>query len=709
MFIVRAFRDNYQESGAATNTFTLAAFRPNTISFGFANGEGSSQFIASPGQTFYAPVTLTLVGSPTIYSLQFNLTVTNGVTNSGPPIAPGTFSFQSMLTKPIPTEPTLFESIPPAEFTGGQATPNPISLDGSTQFNSLLTTNTGLNLLGVGWVERAQETNLYNTLSQTLITTSQAHDTVFQSSGGQVIVGGFNVVIPQGAQTNSTYQIQLGRVSDSVDGLGDNSVYIAAPLTGGTGPGTINALKYITVGQFKYLVGSCTPFHWFNAGDFGSNNIVNSDVEQVFQSAVYHLNYPPAGSDFFDTMDSSGNLGALDSNGADPNFGYYTNSNPNSTPGNVTVNPLFDGNDATINQDIFGDGILDVSDVYVTFRRGLNPGTNTVYNLSWFHRFWNNGQRVADLDTAIPAANVAVKMAKVASVGGSGTITPNVGTITTNAPLVNFVAGDVVGSAGQTVSVPINATIIGNYPLRVLMLNLTVTPLDGSPDLTSPVTFTQTATVLGNMYGSPIQNDNDNYAAVWLNSADVLPSNTGLTGTATIGYLNVPIPSTASKSATYAVHFDHASGSPNGLASFPNTKLTGVLSTSTQTNSSYGDGIPDSWRLRWFGTTNNILSVSNACPSGDGVINWYKYMAGVDPNAAGDFPQVNSKSKPPSGYNAAIHWPTVNGKKYVIERASLLFNGTWSLLSTNIGTGEDMEYDDSNTNKVRFYRVLIQP
>ncbi len=52
-------------------------------------------------------------------------------------------------------------------------------------------------------------------------------------------------------------------------------------------------------------------------------------------------------------------------------------------------NALFDGNDTTINQMAFGDGVLDVCDVYVTFRRSLDP------SLSWFHRFWTNGVRVA--------------------------------------------------------------------------------------------------------------------------------------------------------------------------------------------------------------------------------------------------------------------------------------------------------------------------
>ena len=57
--------------------------------------------------------------------------------------------------------------------------------------------------------------------------------------------------------------------------------------------------------------------------------------------------------------------------------------------------PLFDGNDTNINQIAFGDGILDVCDVYVTFRRSLD--TNS---LVWFQRFWTNGVRVATANNA---------------------------------------------------------------------------------------------------------------------------------------------------------------------------------------------------------------------------------------------------------------------------------------------------------------------
>jgi hypothetical protein len=226
--------------------------------------------------------------------------------------------------------------------------------------------------------------------------------------------------------------------------------------------------------------------------------------------------------------------------------------------------------------------------------------------------------------------------------------------------------------------------------------------LDGSPAITQPVTFTPVAG-LGNPTISSSK-DAANYSAAWLDSTI-----SGLTGNTLIGTLTVTIPTNATSQSAYAVHFDHASASPNGLATFPKQTLTGVITLASRTNSSFGDGIPDSWRLRWFGTVNNYLSLSNACASGDGISNWKKFVAGVDPNTANNFPSVNAKTPVPSGSTTAIHWPSVSGKQYAIERSASLFPGAWSAIATNTGTGTDMEFDDNTKGSAQFYRVRILP
>jgi hypothetical protein len=762
-------------SSASQQTSIVSPIPPsNTISFGFASGPGSSQFVASPGQTFEVPVGLSLLsGAPQIYGLQFNVTLTNlGSTV----VNPQTISFTSLLGKPDTNNDGYYQSIPPIEFISTNPpsnVSNPIPYQGGWYQNLQFANTNNEDLLGIGWLEVYGRTNLYNTLGQNLLTYPIVDGTDGGDTASQMVIGAYGFGIPSNAVAGDVYQIQIGRPSAttfsglSVNPYGSPVSFYAPANTNLIGPGSVNALKNVTIGQIKYLVGDVYPANWYNAGDFGSGNLVNIDVIRVFDFAAYPIAKPPTASDLFNALDSSGNLGVLDSA-----TGYYTNAyvsgvsgypyftnltysivnntifentngialSTNPTPAgvftspnlpvylstdfvtineeytntyimtnadltittnvvpvnnfvNVSIQPgvstLFNGNDTTINQIAFGDGVLDVCDVYVTYRRSLDS------SLVWYQRFWTNGQLAA-----IRVPNV-VGQAVVKSAVTSST-QPKAQTASTAPPQVHFTAGDITNcSSGQVVQIPITATIYGSYPLRVLMLNLTVEPLDGSPALTTPVQFTQTATVLGTPYTTDSAG-NGNYSAVWLNSA-----NAGLTGTVTIGTLSVTIPAGVSANSAYAVHFDHASASPNGLASFPKQTLTGIITMTTRTNSSYGDGIPDAWRLRWFGTVNNYLSLSNACPTGDGINNWMKYVAGVDPNVANDFPSTNPIKPVPSGSNSSIHWPTVSGIQYVIQRSGSLFAGTWSNIATNTGTGTDMEFDDSSAGQTKFYRVLI--
>ncbi len=767
LFKIRAFRSNYQPSSVASALFSPTNFVANRVTFGFENGEASSDFVASPGQNFYAPVTLSILPGVKMYSLQFNLTATN---LTGPVINPGALYFRSMLDKPIPNiSPVVYEVIPPAMFTLNPPPTNSIVLDGSANFMNLIFTNSSLNLLGVGWLERAGKTNLYNTLQQDLVTFSIAHDTLFLSAAGKVVAGGFSFTVPGTATNGQTYQIQVARASATSDGIGapGSDVYIATPTNGALAGGTINSLKTVTVGQRRYTVGNVYPFRWFNAGDFGNSSLANADVVQVFQSAIYNLNNPPAGSDFLDAMDSccgtvdtstngmytypasltntlvtsttnifvntvittnvtwNTNTSALTNFAFDVSFTNFTtnvvsgtnfvlqvittyqtnvlggtiiitqnifNTTNTSSFTNISVNttaqlPLYDGNDTLINSVAFGDGNLDVADVYVTFRRSLDPSR------TWFQRFWTNGVRGAvttpNVFNHFAAANVKTPAPNKSSGGTSSAVTVK--------PAVIFTASDAVTGPGQTVAIPITANILGNYPLRVLMLNLTVEALDGSPTITTPVQFIPNP-ALGTPYATTQEGAN-NYGAVWLNNTIV-----GLTGNATVGTLQITLPAGATAASAYAIHFAHASASPNGVAVFPKTTYTGLVTLGDRSTSSWNDGIPDSWRLRNFGTIYNILSAAHADADGDSADNWKEYKAGTNPNDAKSVLRMQPVSSP---FN--VRWPSIFGKTYIIERSTALYSGNWSTISTNSGTGDDIQIldDNSSVGSTRFYRVRV--
>jgi sugar lactone lactonase YvrE len=693
-FKIRGFRPNYQPSEIASKVFSTTNFNANKIIFGFASGEASSDFIASPGQFFYAPVTLSITPETKMYSLQFNITATN--IGPAPPITGGAMDFTSLLVKPTAV-PNIFERIPPAMFLGITTnfeivtnifgtnvflSTNIITVPANfepppsnqiiypynpfTPFLDLRFVNGSENLMGVGWLERAGKTNLYDTAAQDLIKYSLTHDTLFDEGNGKIVLGGFAFRVPTTAAPGQQYRIQLARPSATSDGIGrpGSDVYIETPTKGSLGGGSVNSIKNVTVGQRRYLVGDAAPFRWFNAGDFGNTNLLNGDVEQVFQSALYRLNFPPPGSDFFDVMDSC--------------CGTYVNG-----PGylvqsliitnTATLDGLFDGDDTAINTIAFGDGSLDVTDIYVTFRRSLDPG------LIWFQRFWTNGVRGAQTyPNVVPLPPAPASIAAAV------------------APEIKFSAGDAIAASGQTLLIPIKAQIRGAYPLRIMALSLTVEPLDGSPAITTPVQF------LNSALGAPTLNDSRgpaNFAAAWLNRAV-----DGLSGDVQLGSLQVTLPANCPVNAAYAIHFDHASASPNGLVPFTGHVRAGLLTRTDRSASSLNDNIPDEWRLRYFGTVNNLLSQATADADGDGADNWQEYKAGTDPNDRASVLRASASPQP-----FTIRWPSVEGKRYVIERSATLFSESWIPVSTIDGTGSEMEFQESDsTSNIRtFYRVRL--
>ena len=672
-FQVRAFRSGYKPSEIAKFLFQPDDYEANSITFGFGQGEASSDFVAGAGQTYYAPVTLLLLPDEKIYSLQFNLAVQK--LGSAPAIETGALGFDSMLVKPVITElGSRFAVIPPLMFLAGQTVPP--ELRGEPAFGELVFTNSSINLLGIGWLERSGETNLYDSTSQDLIKYSMAHDTLFESKNGKVVVGGYHFQVPAGAQPGDSYQIDINRPSGTSDGIREN-VYIETTTDAAQ---TISSRKTVRLGIRQYIVGDVDKFRWFNAGDFGDGWLLNADVLQVFQSAIYGLNRPPAGfdlqgnfnrSDFFDAMDSSDG----------------TLSGPSS--------PRFFGDDTTINDIKFGDGALNVDDVFVTFRRSLDP------TLTWYARYWEGGSRQAVVvPNRFPAsADRPGERLTMSSPDGAGQ------EIIPGDPRIAWSVDDVLVGPGQSVDLPIHSQVVGSNSLRVVMLGLAVEALDGSPDLVRPVEFNPVASLGEPTITSSVRAGT--FAGAWLNRQ--VP---GVLGNGLVGHLKFQIPTHAPLTAAYRVRFVHASASPNGVSLFPSNVRDGLLTLQDRSASVLGDGIPDSWRLRYFGSVSNVLSLATADADGDGVTNWGEFKAGTNPaDFDSQFRVAARRDGNPHGVDRPLvfRWPSVLNRTYSVEGAPTLLSAEWTVLATGlIGTGTEMRFTPMVVpGFAQFYRVRL--
>lgn len=651
---VRAFRANFQPSEVAYTTLSVSNYVPTLATFGFNTGvEASSAFQGAAGRRFYAPVTLTLNPSDqTVYTMQFSAFVNPGTS----PAVPATYWFDSMLKK---AQADLSDYIGAGMFDATNGT-----------FESLVLRNPNNNLLLVGWFERVGYTNLYDTTAGSLVSFSQAHNTVFLGKAGSVVAGNYYFDIPASATNGSVYTITLANPSATADGM-ETAVLMQAYTNGSLAAGKMNSIKQVTVASVQYLVGDVEPFHWFNACDFGDAKLQNNDVIQVFQSACYKIHTPPTLSDMYDSMDSSDGTSAS-------NFS--------------------DGSDTAINAVKFGDGQLLVDDVYVTFRRSLDS------SLTNYARYWSNGSPYA-VAVASTAQGGLRAQPHLVPTSAPFARTPKKKTDTSSYSVL--LRGSDIQTPDTALDIPITAEVAGGIPMRVFMMDVRVESLDGSPDVTNAVTFTPVENLAS---GSQLTMSKAAYdfSGAWLS-----PDVPGVAGTNVIGTLSVVFPPSVKTNSAYLIHFDHFSASPNGLAIFPSKTQDTLVLFGDRSGSSWNDGIPDAWRLRYFGTVSNLLSAATADADGDGFSNLAEYQAGTSPVDAASKPAVDLRL---SGWSAdslpnfTFQFPTIAGQQYSVEYATSVTSTNWTVLSSNLlGDGSMKPFTDPNgTNEVRFYRVFKQ-
>lgn len=549
-------------SGVSTNVVTIGTnsvtvVGTNTISLGFESGEASSDYVGAAGQTFYAPVTLSLAPGQPVYSWQMGLSATG---ETGLLLDPNQSRFISMLLQPV-------AGVPNAYFP----------IEQNYEF-----LNSSLNLLGVGWLERQGQTNLYPANAQDLVTFSLAKNTLFNKSGNKVVLGAYGFRIPDTATPSDTLRIAIRNPSGSSDGI-SQPMPLRVPTDNGLGAGTLNTIKRVTLASRQYLVGDSTPFRWLNAGDFGDFNLVNSDVMDLFQTVEYGLNAPVVDSDLFNALDSS--------DGSSPSVDF--------------------GDDISINNVIGWDNSLNVDDLWVTFRRSLDP------SLKWFARYWSNGVRqVVEVPNTLLGGFETTAAAPLKNRAKNASANPR--------PTARLISGDALATPGAQLEIPVQLSITPGYAARVLLVSVSFQALDGSPAVTQTIQL-QTSPALQNPEFSHSRSAG-HYAAAWLNHN--IP---GLAGDSLMAILTVNVPANAGPRAAYRVAFNHFSASPNGVALFAASTSPGLILLSDRSASTWNDGISDEWRLRYFGSIYAPESAVNADADGDGVLNVTEYQNGTDP------------------------------------------------------------------------------
>ncbi len=646
---VRAFTPGLATSQIVSNLLSISNVAGNQISWGFASGLGSSHLITAENLTFSAPITFSQIPtSLTVYSFQFDAVLTNapGYANAAPQLDRS--NFITYLLQPDPTPPT-FAWIPPGI----------VDVEGGTITSGVSATQP--SALEIAWVTPPPVTNLYT--SQSLLQYSGVDETLFALATNGALVGALQFVIPSNATPGTPYLLQEEFPSASSfiqpDCCGMPIDVLVQATTNGALTGTSpNAMKLVTVltnnsPASAHLVGDVFPYGWYNIGDFGDGALLNDDVIQTMEGAIKFGNTPyPANFPLYDAMDSS----------------------------DGSINTFYGDPDSAINIITNGDGYIDISDVYVTLRRSLDP------TLTNYIRTWTGSNWYATVYTNTVQLGAKTSPHK----------------LLTGGPRYVAIGADRVNTYGSLgAEVPVRVLAADPvYPIRVMLLNVEILPLDGSPALTTGLSFS-TGTNLGSAY-TTLSKAINNYAGAWLNAGVA-----GVAGTNLLGTLNIVLPSTVSANSAYLVEIDTFSASPNGFSLFKSSTQNGLITVSNRNGSSWNDGIPDWWRLLYFGTVSNAMSAASLDPDRDGANNWQEYVAGTDPLDSTSIFKFAASSDPVAGA-FTLQWPSVVNKSYSLQSALSPGHG-WSVIATNlIGNGQVMQWTDTNAAATRFYRATVQ-
>ncbi|MEI6395355.1 MAG: DUF1566 domain-containing protein, partial [Verrucomicrobiota bacterium] len=146
---------------------------------------------------------------------------------------------------------------------------------------------------------------------------------------------------------------------------------------------------------------------------------------------------------------------------------------------------------------------------------------------------------------------------------------------------------------------------------------------------------------------------------------------------------------------------------PSGSST--NLQANLVVATSVD---SIGDGIPDWWRVQYFGgtsSTTNANSCAAADPDHDGVDNHHEYIADTNPTNGLSYFHIQSVSNATS---FAVFYPSSASRKYTLYCRTNLTSGAWMNVPSQtdiLGSGAlDVLTDPSPNGTLRFHRIGVR-
>ncbi|MBA4389075.1 MAG: hypothetical protein C0404_13925, partial [Verrucomicrobia bacterium] len=120
-------------------------------------------------------------------------------------------------------------------------------------------------------------------------------------------------------------------------------------------------------------------------------------------------------------------------------------------------------------------------------------------------------------------------------------------------------------------------------------------------------------------------------------------------------------------------------------------------------------GIPDAWKIQYFGSTNAVNGGALDDWDQDGMNNQDEFSAGTVPTNALSVLKLTDVGMLSSGTNFVVRWQSVSGKYYRIQKSTNLVNGFSIPLLTGIpGTGGINSRTVTVGQAAEYFRVKVE-